>query len=816
MFSGNNLVNRCSRKGALLLCCTVVVAADDPCEPHWSDVFPAGGDTNGSTFALTSHDDGTGPALYVGGNFTAVGSVQANRIARWDGSEWSALGTGTSGAVRTLAVFDDGSGPALYAGGAFASAGGQSAARIANWDGESWSPLGAGVNHHVLAMAVFDDGTGPALYVGGFFTEAGGKPANHIARWDGQQWSALDIGTNDTVRAFAVFDDGDEASLIIGGDFTEAGGIEANHVARWDGSQWHSIGAGFDDAVYALTNVDGDNRPDLVAGGAFSESDGVSTMRVAAWDGEQWAPMGQGFTGPFVHALVNDDLGDGPMLLAGGRLTDASDEEHFVVARWDGKAWVPIDEGVSHINVANMLAVFEEQSGPVLYAGGLFSYPNSPGQFNLVRWTGEHWRTPGQGIETIEGYGAFVATHFDDGGGEQLYLGGGFFGAGNVPSRNLIRWSGEQWSSIGSMTGTQVAMGFHPVLSFATSAIDSVESLYVGGAFDAIDGETFNFIARWDGTQWSPLGDGLAIGESLAAVHAIREFDDGSGPRLIVGGSFVVAEDGETSNIAAWDGEHWSPLGSGVDGRVYHMAVFDDGNGASLYVTGGFQTAGGVTSPGFARWDGQTWHVMGTPWPEPHWSALPLAVHEDKLILGGFMPSGMAADGYMGPVVAFDGETWTNLGAGLIGKAVRLITFNDGSGPALYAGVNSGLDTPMGSLRMWDGTEWIVPHGGVGNVIDPLWSYASALAVSSDGSQLAVGGFFTNAGDVSSGSIAILHGCPPIPGDLNGDGVVNVSDLLILFDNWGQCDDCGDCPADLNGDCVVNVSDLLVLFDSWG
>jgi subtilisin family serine protease len=54
------------------------------------------------------------------------------------------------------------------------------------------------------------------------------------------------------------------------------------------------------------------------------------------------------------------------------------------------------------------------------------------------------------------------------------------------------------------------------------------------------------------------------------------------------------------------------------------------------------------------------------------------------------------------------------------------------------------------------------------------------------------------------------------PADLNCDGVVNVSDLLILFDNWGACADCGDCPADLNDDCIVNVSDLLVLFDNWG
>jgi hypothetical protein len=52
--------------------------------------------------------------------------------------------------------------------------------------------------------------------------------------------------------------------------------------------------------------------------------------------------------------------------------------------------------------------------------------------------------------------------------------------------------------------------------------------------------------------------------------------------------------------------------------------------------------------------------------------------------------------------------------------------------------------------------------------------------------------------------------------DLNGDGVVDVADLLILFDNWGQCQNCNDCPADFNNDCVVNVADLLFMFDNWG
>ena len=68
-------------------------------------------------WALTVFDDGSGPALIVAGNFLNAGSVAASRIAKWDGSSWTALGAGLDGFVFALVVFDDGNGPALIAGG---------------------------------------------------------------------------------------------------------------------------------------------------------------------------------------------------------------------------------------------------------------------------------------------------------------------------------------------------------------------------------------------------------------------------------------------------------------------------------------------------------------------------------------------------------------------------------------------------------------------------------------------------------------------------------------------------------------------------
>jgi trimeric autotransporter adhesin len=93
--------------------------------------------------------------------------------------------------VNALAV----SGSTLYAGGDFTTAGGSAANYIAQWNGSSWSALGSGMNSDVYALAV----SGSTLYAGGDFTTAGGSAANYIAQWNGSSWSALGSGMNGAV-----------------------------------------------------------------------------------------------------------------------------------------------------------------------------------------------------------------------------------------------------------------------------------------------------------------------------------------------------------------------------------------------------------------------------------------------------------------------------------------------------------------------------------------------------------------------------------------------------------------------------------------
>src|SRR4029077_11834901 len=88
-------------------------------------------------------------------------------VARWDGVNWIALGSGIDNRVWSLAVHDDGSGPALYAGGWYTSGGGGAANSIARWNGVDWSAVGGGMSRSVLALASFDAGNGRALFAGG-------------------------------------------------------------------------------------------------------------------------------------------------------------------------------------------------------------------------------------------------------------------------------------------------------------------------------------------------------------------------------------------------------------------------------------------------------------------------------------------------------------------------------------------------------------------------------------------------------------------------------------------------------------------------
>lgn len=327
--------------------------------------------------------------------------------------------------------------------------------------------------------------------------------------------------------------------------------------------------------------------------------------------------------------------------------------------------------------------------------------------------------------------------------------------------------------------------------------------------------------------SWAPLGSGITMPPGVSGwVRALAIFDDGTGTALYVGGFFESAGGvAGTKGLARWDGVQWSAVGTGVQGPlsgglgyVAALALHDDGSGLALYAGGLFHTIDGVAASNIARWNGTRWTPLGSGVSS---AVLALHSHEDaqgirSLIVGGNYESAGGVPGTKG-LAKWDGAGWTPVGSGLTSAQVHTLwTWDDGSGPALHAG-GSGIsleDASQGLLARFDGSGWSIAAPSwwpgpvhVGKVVDgsPVGS-----------STLYIGGNFLSSwhGDAY---LAAWEGCPvvapPIPGDLNGDGVVNGADLGQLLSEWGPC---AGCVSDLNGDGVVNGADLGSLLSSWG
>jgi hypothetical protein len=58
--------------------------------------------------------------------------------------------------------------------------------------------------------------------------------------------------------------------------------------------------------------------------------------------------------------------------------------------------------------------------------------------------------------------------------------------------------------------------------------------------------------------------------------------------------------------------------------------------------------------------------------------------------------------------------------------------------------------------------------------------------------------------------------CNTCPGDLDGDGLIATTDILIFLSDFGCVPPPPDCPGDVNGDGSTNISDLLLLLGSFG
>ena len=811
------------------VCWTTGVASAQPCEPSWSDAFGAGAPL-GRIRAQVVMPGSEGDILYAG---------DTAGVWQWDGAAWTQIGQAGGGSgslddhgVHALAIYDDGSGPALYAGGNFLVMSGATARNIARWDGQAWHPLATGLWQQnqvggpaaiVRALMAYDPGAGPQLVAAGSFNRADMTAVNQIASWNGSTWSALGTGITGgsnppaAVYALEVYTPpGGSAGLIATGVFSTAGGAQARGVARWDGAGWSALGTGLlfpNDVGRALEVFDDGTGAKLYVGGEISGAGGVQSPGVVRWDGSAWSrlpsasPSDHGTSGGVfaLHATPE-------RLYLGGRFTFAGTIFVGALASYDGFEWTPLGEGLPPTtndlwHQAYSIVSPDDGSGPAVYVGGRFTKAGDVSVNNIARWDGQSWHAVGEEARGLRGFGTIRSIN--TGAFRGVYLLGYDSLGATLVNKGLLRWDGQSWTGLRLPAAPPASRW--SAQSIAAFDDGSGEALYSGWTHGPQGYET-GVVSVWDGEAWTTLPGEFGNAGAPVTLNDLIVYDDGSGPALYVGGTFQSVGGVACANIARWTGTQWEPLGTGLTGTnpigegpgVIRLLVVDD----VLHVAGAFSAAGGVAASGVARWDG-AWSAVGPTTISQLRDAAVLDDGEDQSLLLGFTI-------FPNPVRQVTDAGWGVYGTVPPVMPMAVGAFDDGRGPAGYVSGFGTAGSPL--LFRWSGDTWEPAAGGLNNAAQAMTTFDDDGDGPLPASLWVIGGF-TRAGGaegVSSMGIAKLTGCAPAcAADWNQDASVNSGDISAFLTAWLDSVQNGNLIADFNADMAVNSGDISAFLTAW-
>jgi len=426
---------------------------------------------------------------------------------------------------------------------------------------------------------------------------------------------------------------------------------------------------------------------------------------------------------------------------------------------------------------------------------------------------------PGQ-IGLADGY-AEAAVAWDDGGGEDLYVGGSFTKIGGLNGlRGVGRWDPQtgEYSRMGSGISFGSSNGF--VTSIQPFDAGGGRLLVVGGFFASAGGQAgTQSLAAWDGSAWRSLGAGFVAPE---AVWSLEVGDLGDGGLLYLAGGFQQIAGMACSGVASWDGVAFGVLGDGLGMTgfspfVNETAIWDDGSGVALYAVGRFESIDGVDAALAARFrPASGWERIG-----PGLVAVDAittldaaAVFDDgrgeALYVAG-SPFRASGQGFNSSVLRWDGVAWESVGQNVGGRVTDLRVWDDGTGPALYL---SGTATPgINYLARLEDGSWEIYLGGVAGPAIPPSNFPSVFGLGEFRGDLVVCGNYTTMGDGgTSNGVALITTCAgDCVADFNGDGMVDTRDMIAFLNAWSA----GEDSADIDGNGIVDTRDVITFLNLW-
>ncbi len=384
------------------------------------------------------------------------------------------------------------------------------------------------------------------------------------------------------------------------------------------------------------------------------------------------------------------------------------------------------------------------------------------------------------------------------------------------------------------------------------------DTVVVGAQWGAPEIHGSAYIFRFDGKTWfeqqklfDPDGEGLdSFGRSVAVV----------GETVFVG---APGDEGASGSVFVYtfDGATW------VLQQVLHPSDADQGLGrrfgASVAINGGAALIGATSDNELGMSFGGAVYVFrfdGANWIEEQKLLPSIGQTDDRFGTSVSLSTDVAVIGTRisesAHIFNFDGASWSQQ---------QILVASDGdpsqdfgqavaiSGDVVVVGAGddneNGMNSGSAFLFRFDGQSWLEEQKLLPADGEPGDRFGLAVAISGETALIGAPyddnlGFLIGSAYVFTGLAGIdcnrngsADGCDifgggsqdengngipdecegiPCPWDLDGSGVVGVSDFLDLLGNWGPCPPKGDCPADFDSSGDVSVSDFLELLGNWG
>jgi trimeric autotransporter adhesin len=570
----------------------------------------------------------------------------------------------------------------------------------------------------VSASTVWDpDGAGPQaplLVAAGGFSNVDsfeGPIRSNIAAWDGTSWLDLGAGIGNGISGHVNDIIVLNGDLIVAGNFTMAGGTPVSNIARWNGTSWQGLGTGTNGEVFALCLP---NNGGLIVGGNFTTAGGVAASNIARWNNatQTWSALGAGVTGS-VNALATLLSGD---IIAGGGLTAAAGGTVNRIARWNGSAWFNMNGGVLGNQNGSFISALHVRPNGDLIVGGQFIQAGPVPVNNVAKWTiggGGVWSGMTGGM--FGGDAPFVGSFTEFNG--ELIAGGRFLIAGDFTCNNIARWTGSNWAPLQNGIPNDVS-------NYVLTLRPYNSELFVAGSFPAYNGSNVaRSTARWTGAAWVGMPGFIAPRNMF---H--YDFETYNG-KLILAGQYACLNPNAphySRHLIAWDGQTATEMGNPND-FVYSVCAAPGPLGTTdLVAVGAFSTIGGANALRVARFSpiGNTWQPMGAGFNNNAFSVMHNSIDGMTYIGGSFTASGATT---LNNIARWNGSSWQPVGTGLNSSAHAMKIFNG----QLYVGgfftTAGGVST--GGLARWTGTTWQTVGGFFNGSVDALEVFQNKLIV---------------------------------------------------------------------------------------